>query len=106
MHPNEPILKVLISNYLQVSQMDELPPEINMGNVKHLSKRLNDEILRTQNGNLKKLWKINEGDAKMIWEIYENLIDAIALLSIAQIQQLTEITRALGKGELEFAEKI
>ena len=105
MHPNEPILKILIQMQLQVSSIDELRDDINVHGVKRLSKGLVEEILKTQKSNLKTLWELDEDLVKEVWGIYERLIESIAPLSIAQIQGLTEITDAFAKGEIEFVGK-
>jgi hypothetical protein len=105
MHPNEPILKTLILMQFQVSAIDELDSDINTGNVKHLSKRLSHEIIRTQERNLKQLWKIDEETVVSVWGVYENLIDIIAKMPVDQVQFFTTVAAAALKGEVEILEE-
>lgn len=90
---------------LQVSSIEELDSDINVHNLKRLSKRVVDEILNTQKKNLGHLWKIGEEDVTTVWKLYEDVIDEISQCPIELLPLFATLARSVRNGEIELEEK-
>jgi hypothetical protein len=102
---NEDILQTIISLQITVSSIDNLDSDVRVQNVKHLSKRLVDEILRTQKSNLAGLWKIGEDDVIAVWKVYEDAIATFVKCPIDKVPLFSYLAQGILDGDVVFGDQ-